>query len=322
MRAVPLPRRLLGFRLKALDPIKVLLFVLVLTSSLAGFSTARFLWRVYGYLRPADLETSVRAISPSSRKAEGSPGRTLSVKENVFGALGEPSQTPAPPSARQEAVVAASLGDLKLLGVVESSANLALLSVKGNPAFVVEGDSVGSYKVSRITRDFVELLQGDKTYRLFLDFGAIRREKGLLETSASALLPSSGGGQASGGGPSSPSGESASSAGAGSGGGGVVSRSLIDQMLANPYELMSAVRITPYVKDGNPVGFQVRHLKRDNVLAQLGVKNGDVIKSINGIPIRNVGDVMNTIQSLMNSPSISVEVERGGSTINLSYEIR
>ncbi len=319
MRAFALPRRLLGFRPRSVDPLKVLLAALVVLSSLAGLSTARFLWRLYAYLRPLDVEISVQALSPSTRRAEGSSGKTLGVRENVFGAVGEPGQAQTSTPAREEAVMAASIGDLKLLGVVESSANLALLSVRGNPAFVAEGDSVGSYRVSRITRDFVELLQGDKTYRLFLDFGAIRRERGLLETPASGPSLPSGVEGASGGSPPPPSGESTSSSGSGT---SVVSRSLIDQMLANPYELMSAVRITPYLKDGNPVGFQVRHLKRDNLLAQLGVRNGDVIKSINGIPIRNVGDVMNTIQSLMNSPSISVEVERGGSTVNLSYEIR
>jgi type II secretory pathway component PulC len=100
---------------------------------------------------------------------------------------------------------------------------------------------------------------------------------------------------------------------------GMVSSELVSQLLENPFDEMKKVRIRPS-EAGD--GLQVQWLNRDSLLGQLGVQKNDVISSINGIPLRNMGDVSNAISSLMNSDRFDLEVARGGDPISLRYVVR
>ena len=57
-------------------------------------------------------------------------------------------------------------------------------------------------------------------------------------------------------------------------------------------------------------------------MKKLGVKKGDVIRSVNGFPFTNMGDIANSINSLMNSERFDVEVTRGGKTEALRYVVK
>ena len=51
------------------------------------------------------------------------------------------------------------------------------------------------------------------------------------------------------------------------------------------------------------------------------MQKGDVIKSVNGIPFTNMGDIANSINSLMNSERFDVEVTREGKPTALRYVV-
>ncbi|GHV39727.1 hypothetical protein FACS1894187_20020 [Synergistales bacterium] len=100
---------------------------------------------------------------------------------------------------------------------------------------------------------------------------------------------------------------------------GTVSQELINSLMENPFDEMKRVRIRPS-SEGN--GIQVQWINRDSILNQLGVQKGDVISSINGIPLRNMIDITNSINSLMNSDRFDVEVKRGGASTSLQYVVK
>lgn len=100
---------------------------------------------------------------------------------------------------------------------------------------------------------------------------------------------------------------------------GQISRELVDRLLENPFDEMREIRIRP--ADGDQ-GLQVEWITGDSIFAQLGVQQGDVIRSINGVVFRNAVDVTNALGSLMGSDQFVVEVVRGGALTLLEYEVR
>ena len=94
---------------------------------------------------------------------------------------------------------------------------------------------------------------------------------------------------------------------------------LVNDLVNNPMTEMQRVRIAPNTKLG---GLQIQWIQNDSILKRLGVEHGDVIKSINGIPLTNMVDIANSIGSLMNSERFDVEVNRGGKNTALRYVVK
>jgi len=69
-------------------------------------------------------------------------------------------------------------------------------------------------------------------------------------------------------------------------------------------------RIRPVFEEYEPVGVAVLWISDDSLLAKLGILSGDVIKSINGIPIKNMGDMTNAINSLIEESRSTAEIIR------------
>ena len=63
-------------------------------------------------------------------------------------------------------------------------------------------------------------------------------------------------------------------------------------------------------------------MDRGSFLESVGVEKGDVIQSVNGLEIRNMGDVVNVVNSLMGGDAFDVQVLRSGQAVSLKYNIR
>ena len=100
---------------------------------------------------------------------------------------------------------------------------------------------------------------------------------------------------------------------------GEVPSEIVNQLVQNPFDELKRIRIRPNDKAG---GLEVQWIQNDSILKRLGVQRGDVIKSVNGIPFTNMGDIANSISSLMNSERFDVEVTRGGNNTALRYVVR
>jgi type II secretory pathway component PulC len=70
----------------------------------------------------------------------------------------------------------------------------------------------------------------------------------------------------------------------------------------------------------NGGGFQVRQIQPGSVYVKLGLQSGDIIKSINGEPVRNAEDAIRLYQQLPTLNSVQMEIVRNGSAQNLYYQ--
>jgi general secretion pathway protein C len=104
----------------------------------------------------------------------------------------------------------------------------------------------------------------------------------------------------------------------GSGGNYTVERNTLTQQMQKP-EFLSQALMVPNAGGG----FLVREIQPGSVYEKLGVRPGDVIRSVNGQPINNMDEVMKLYQQLGANQisNVALEITRGGRAESLQYNI-
>jgi general secretion pathway protein C len=101
-----------------------------------------------------------------------------------------------------------------------------------------------------------------------------------------------------------------------------ISRDLLQENINNMAQMMSKVRVMPYMKDGKPEGFRVSQIKEDSLFKSMGFQNGDVIRSINGQDILSAEDMMKAYNSLRDNSSFSITILRNNQPKTLNLRVR
>jgi general secretion pathway protein C len=88
-------------------------------------------------------------------------------------------------------------------------------------------------------------------------------------------------------------------------------------------DLMKQARIRPFFSDGRPDGLLLYGIRNDSIFQQIGLKNGDIIKSINGSDILSAQDAVTIYQSLNTPleemPDIRFTIQRRGKIQEIVY---
>lgn len=95
-------------------------------------------------------------------------------------------------------------------------------------------------------------------------------------------------------------------------------RELITQRLRKPQELFSQALMVPNAGGG----FLVREIQPNSLYEKLGLRVGDVLRSVNGRPINTMDDAMKVYQAVSSARDIRVEVIRGGRPEQLTYNLQ
>ena len=62
-------------------------------------------------------------------------------------------------------------------------------------------------------------------------------------------------------------------------------------------------------------------LAKQSFLEQLGLRNGDILKGVNGQKLNSPNDAFQAYQQLLNEPLLQLEVERGEGQQIFTYEV-
>lgn len=100
-----------------------------------------------------------------------------------------------------------------------------------------------------------------------------------------------------------------------------VDRSIVDQALSNPTKFAKDVRVRPYKKNGEVVGFRLRRVQKGSPIEQLGAKRGDVLHSVNGVELKSVDDALSAYQKLRSENQLIFNVTRRGKPVELKINI-
>jgi general secretion pathway protein C len=258
--------------------------------ALISYSLAQWTWRL---AKPgAPVRPAVTATAPTEFDIK------VVQAANLFGVA---ASTPGAGAQGSYTQVPRTSLNLVLSGVVlRGASSYALISADGGPEtpFGIGQTIVSGVVLESVHADRVIILRG----------GA--REAVILKELAESLPP----GAISRAAPPSPSGRqpvratSPTSA--------VVDRHLMQKQLQKP-EFLSQALIVP-----NPSGgFQVREVQAGSVYEKLGLRVGDVIRSVNGQTVNNMDEVMRMYQQFGNESQINVEVVRAGKSETLHYDV-
>ncbi|MBL8933568.1 MAG: hypothetical protein JNM69_03390 [Archangium sp.] len=100
-----------------------------------------------------------------------------------------------------------------------------------------------------------------------------------------------------------------------------VSRTELMTRLGDLYSLSKEVRVMPAFRDGQAIGFRFAGLAPDSAVAKLGLKTGDVIRSINGQPLDSMQRVLGLVGALEHTPEVLVQIEREGQLLTHRYRL-
>lgn len=93
-------------------------------------------------------------------------------------------------------------------------------------------------------------------------------------------------------------------------------RGIIGQKLKDP-KFLRAAHIMPR-KEG---GFLVRKLKKGSLYEKIGLKQGDVITSVNGEPLNSIQDAMTHYSKLSSLSQVQIEITRNGKPEMLQFHL-
>jgi general secretion pathway protein C len=80
----------------------------------------------------------------------------------------------------------------------------------------------------------------------------------------------------------------------------------------NPQRLMEVVRTMPVMDHGKLSGYRIYPAGNPSIFNQLGLKAGDVVTAVNGIPLTDPAQSMRVLSTIKTSDQISVSLLRNG----------
>ena len=221
-----------------------------------------------------------------------------------------PNEVPRP-LKKQITKIAGSIKDITLLAIYNSKDTTVItVEYKRKTKVLARGDEINGFILEGAGNNFAIFSKKTKTYRVDLF-------KGKKSTSSkSSIKPAS---RAE----SIPSKDSSKVEGEVTDAGDhkVVDRSLLDHYAKNMDDIYKNIGIKEVKEDGKIKGFRITFVRRDSPFAKLGIKRGDIIKSINGQEINSYNTAFEIYKNIQNVENLTMVIKRGKEEMELEYEI-
>lgn len=96
----------------------------------------------------------------------------------------------------------------------------------------------------------------------------------------------------------------------------------INKALSNLNDIAMQARIVPAFKDGVATGFKLFSIRPDSLYTKIGIQNGDIVRRINGFEINSPDKALEVYTKLKESNRIEIEIDRNGSPVRKTYNVR
>ena len=100
-----------------------------------------------------------------------------------------------------------------------------------------------------------------------------------------------------------------------------IQRSLVDKALANQGSLMKTARVIPHDENGRVVGVKLYGIRRNSLLGRLGVRNGDMLRTINGFDMASPDTALEAYSVLRTADKLTLAVKRQSKEVTIEYNI-
>ena len=102
-----------------------------------------------------------------------------------------------------------------------------------------------------------------------------------------------------------------------------IDQETFDKILENPDKLAGQIRAVPHTDDNGKVdGYRLSGIRRSSLFRKLGIKNGDVVHSVNGSDLTTMSSALSAFESLQNERNFNFEVTSRKQKKTYEYEVR
>jgi len=95
-----------------------------------------------------------------------------------------------------------------------------------------------------------------------------------------------------------------------------------DALMNDPNSVMGLVNVRPYQKDGRLVGYRLRPGKDRALLRRFGLRSGDIVTAVNGVPMNNPVKALEVLRDISTASQLTVDVERNGTPQSFTFQIQ
>jgi general secretion pathway protein C len=96
---------------------------------------------------------------------------------------------------------------------------------------------------------------------------------------------------------------------------------LVDKALANQGSLMKTARVIPHDEDGRVVGVKLYGIRRTSLLGRLGIRNGDMLRTINGFDMTSPDTALEAYSRLRSADKLTLAVKRQNNEMTIEYNV-
>ena len=202
------------------------------------------------------------------------------------------------------------INSFKLIAIYHSPSRTVVTVTKGGKSSVlVRGDKIDGYVLDDATNQEAIFLRGGKSYRIALVQGAKnpKSSSSVRYIHKNVKKPEK---------ESAPEGEVTEGDDV-----TIIDRSLLEHYSKNMNDIWKNIGIME-LKDGETIkGFKVNFVKRGSDFAKLGLRRGDIIKSINGQELDSYKKAFDVYKNIDTMDNLTMKIMRGKKEMELEYEI-
>lgn len=240
---------------------------------------------------------------PSERKGTvgrqaARPDTSIVLHRNLFGS--EPAMAAQENDGDSGAHTAESLPDLRLRGTaLAGTAQYAVFqdnSSKRQDVFSVGENVFGGPELLEVTHDTAVVLAAGRKYTIVLEdtrgpanLTGNTRSGGIRNTAPGRFL---------------------------------VDRREVDHSIENLGQVATELRAVPQVKNGQSLGFRIFNIRPGSVIDRMGLANGDIVQSVNGVTLDNPTKALAMLEDLRTADQLSVDFLRKNKPTTYTYDIR
>jgi general secretion pathway protein C len=99
-------------------------------------------------------------------------------------------------------------------------------------------------------------------------------------------------------------------------------RATVTGALLRVRDIMRNLKAGPYAEEGKNAGIAINALKEEGILKEIGIKQGDIIKSVNSLTLNSPYQIFNAYRKLKDKDELKVEITRKGKPLTLTYRVK
>lgn len=199
--------------------------------------------------------------------------------------------------------------NLKLRGTMAGvgGSGLAMIDVNGKTQVVSTGEQISGLTLTSVTAYSVRLEANGQIQLLEMDSGTQLAGAPTVRQPVQRIQPKP---------ETTPEPEQEADSGA------ILTKRELRDILDNPAAFAGkGFRMKPVLKGGEIIGMRVSIRDASHPLARLGIKNGDVVRSLNGTPLNGPEALSSIYRVLRNTSNLSFDVDRGGSNQKVEVQL-